>query len=322
MRLKNVKKIGIVISFVLLFLSVLQLLVQPSVAANPQLPNNSCADCHRRLLFSNEEQRQFIDIRIKHLESGISCSIVCHEDKLNKSTASSYALWSISMHALYNVTCEKCHGGNPLAPTKSEAHVGLSNDSIARANTPETCGKCHQAEFEEFKSSKHFEHLEADEAPAPACITCHQAHSVHVLAASEIEDFCSNCHNNITGINPSVPKRAAAALSSVNELQVEISKARSAIISAQAEGKDVTEAETYLESARANLKHIPSVWHRFNLTYFDTEVQQGIINAQNAENASAESTAIPATPVTAKSPGFEGLMLLAGLLAVYFIKRH
>ncbi len=320
MRLKNVSKITIGIVFVLLCVSALQLLVQSAVAATSQLPNNSCADCHRRLLFSSEEQRQFIQIRIQHLESGISCSIVCHEDKLNKSTASSYALWSISMHSLYNVTCEKCHGGNQLAPTKAEAHVGLSNNSIARANTPETCGKCHQAELEEFKSSKHFKHLESDEeTPAPACITCHQAHSVRVLTASEIEDFCSNCHNNITGINPSVPKRAAAALSSVNELQVEISKARSAVISAQAEGKDVTEAETYLESARASLKHIPSVWHRFNLTYFDTEVQQGIVNAQKAENASSEGTA---TPVPPKSPGFEGPMLLAGLLAVYFIKRR
>ncbi len=320
MRLKNVTRIAIGIVFVLLFLSVLQLLVQPAVAATPQLPNNSCADCHRRLLFSNEEQRQFIDIRIKHLESGISCSIVCHEDKLNKSTASSYALWSISTHALFNVTCEKCHGGNPLATSKIEAHVGLSNNSIARANTPETCGKCHGSQLDEFKSSLHFKKLESgEEGPAPACITCHQAHSVRVLTASEIEDFCSNCHNNITGIDPAVPKKAEKALSSVNELQVEFSKARSAVITAKASGKDVTAAEAELDSARTIMKNIPSVWHRFNLTYFDTEVQQGITNTQKAEKALEESQV---TPTPQKSPGFEGFMLLAGLLAVYFIKRH
>src|SRR5574337_881102 len=132
MRLKNVTRITIGIVFVLLFVSAMQLLVQPTVAAAPQLPNNSCADCHRRLLFSSEAQRQFIDIRIKHLESGISCSIICHEDKLNKSTASTYALWSISTHALFNITCEKCHGGNPLAAAKKDAHSGLSNSSITR----------------------------------------------------------------------------------------------------------------------------------------------------------------------------------------------
>jgi hypothetical protein len=320
MRLKNVLKITIGIVFVLLFVSVMQLIVQPAVAATPQLPNNSCADCHRRLLFSNEEQRQFIDIRIKHLESGISCSIVCHEDKLNKSTASSYALWSISTHALFNVTCEKCHGGNPLASSKTEAHVGLSNNSIARANTPETCGKCHDSQLAEFKSSLHFKKLESgEEGPAPACITCHQAHSVRVLTASEIEDFCSNCHNNITGIDPSVPKRAADALSSVNELQVEFSKARSAVITAKASGQDVAGAEAELDSARTIMKNIPSVWHRFNLTYFDTEVQRGITNTQKAEKALEESQI---TPAPQKSPGFEGFMLLAGLLIVYLIKRR
>lgn len=320
MQLKNVTRIAIGIVFVLLLVSALQLLVQPAVAAAPQLPNNSCADCHRRLLFSTEEQRQFIDIRIKHLESGISCSIVCHEDKLNKSTASSYALWSISTHALFNVTCEKCHGGNPLASSKIEAHVGLSNNSIARANTPETCGKCHESQLDEFKSSLHFKKLESgEEGPAPACITCHQAHSVRVLTASEIEDFCSNCHNNITGIDPSVPKRAANALSSVNELQVEFSKARSAIITAKASGQDVAKAEAELDSARTIMKNIPSVWHRFNLTYFDTEVQQGITNTKQAEKVLEEN---PATPAPQKSPGFEGLMLLAGILAVYLIKRR
>ncbi len=320
MRLKNVSRIIIGIVLVLTAVSMLQLLVQPAVSAAPQLPNNSCADCHRKLLFSTEEQRQFIEIRIKHLESGISCSIVCHEDKLNKSTASSYALWSISTHALFNVTCEKCHGGNPLVTSKTGAHEGLSNSSIARENTPEMCGKCHEPELAEFKSSLHFKKLESgEEGPAPACITCHQAHSVRVLTASEIEDFCSNCHNNITGINPAVPQKAENALTSVNELQVELSKARSAVITAKASGKDVTEAEANLDSARAILKNIPSVWHRFNLTYFDTEVRQGITNAQKAEKAVAEQ---PATPAPTKSPGFEGLMLLAGALAVYLLKRR
>ncbi len=313
-NLNRLKKVIIGIVFVIL---VTQLSVQHIVAAAPQLPNNSCADCHRKFLFSTGET-QFIDIRLKHLESGISCSIDCHEDKQNQSTASSYALWSISTHALFNVTCEKCHGGNPLATSKIEAHVGLSNSSIARENTPETCGKCHESQLEEFKSSLHFQRLESEEVPAPACVTCHQAHSVHVLTASEIEDFCSNCHNNITGIDPSVPKRAENALSSVNELQVQLSQVRSAVINAKASGKNETEADAELESAQAILKNIPSVWHRFNLTYFDTEVQQGITNTQNAEKALEENTT---TPVPEKSPGFEGPMLLAGLLAVYFINR-
>ena len=317
MRFKNASRIIIGIVFVLIAVSTLMLLVQPATAPAPALPNNSCADCHRKLLFTSETQRQFVEIRIKHLESGISCSIVCHEDKLNKSTASTYAMWSISTHALFDVTCEKCHGGNPSAVLKKDAHFNLSTISIARANTPETCGKCHEPELEEFKSSQHFKKLESgEEGPAPACITCHQAHSVRVLTASEIEDFCSNCHNRITGISPAVPKKAEAALSSVNELQVGISKARSAVISAKAKGKDVTAAEADLEAARTILKNTPSVWHRFNLTYFDIEVQKGIVDTQMVEKETAES---PATPLPTKAPGFEGVLLISGLVAAYWL---
>jgi hypothetical protein len=313
----NIAKVKNIMIGIFFALVTIQLLVQSTVAAGLQLPNNSCVDCHRKFLFSTGET-QFIDIRLKHLESGISCSIDCHEDKQNQSTASSYALWSISTHALFNVTCEKCHGGNPLATSKIEAHLNLSNSSIARENTPETCGRCHVSQLEEFKSSLHFQRLESSDVPAPACVTCHQAHTVHVLTASEIEDFCSNCHNNITGIDTSVPKRAENALFSVNELQVQFSQVRSAVINVKASGKNVTEAEAEMESAQEILRNIPSVWHRFNLTYFDTVVQQGITNTQNANKALEENTT---TPVPKKSPGFEGIMLIAGLLAVYFINR-
>jgi len=313
---KNVSKIIIGIVFVFLLLQA----IQPAVSKAPDILNNSCEDCHSKFLFSSETQRQFVDIRIKHLESGISCSIVCHEDKLNKSTASTYAMWSISTHALFEVTCEKCHGGDPTKVSKQEAHVGISNISIQRANTPDMCGKCHTAELDEFKSSQHFKRLESSqELPAPACITCHQAHSVRVLTASEIEDFCSNCHNNITGINPTVPKKAEAALSSAKELLFETSRARSSVLAAKAMGKDVTSAEADLESATLILKNTPSVWHRFNLTYFDTEVQKGLIDARNAEKIMPEETAQP-TPT--KSPGFELPLLLSGLLAAYLLRRH
>ncbi|MCE8422884.1 MAG: cytochrome c3 family protein [Candidatus Methanoperedens sp.] len=313
MQIKNVSGILMGIGLVMIILQ----FMQPVMAAAPNLPNNSCADCHRKLLFSSEAQRQFIDIRIKHLENGITCSIVCHEDKLNKSTASTYALWSISTHALFEVTCDKCHGGNMSATSKDDAHIGLSGFNISRANTPEMCGKCHESELMEFKNSQHFKNLESGEVPAPACITCHQAHSVRVLTSSEIEDFCSNCHNNITGINPLVPKKAEIALSSVKELDIEIAQARSNIISEQTKGKDVSSAQANLESARTILKNVPSVWHRFNLTYFDTEVQKGIVDAKNAQNIKTEATAT----VTPKSPGFVGLLFISGLIAAYLLRR-
>jgi hypothetical protein len=140
------------------------------------------------------------------------------------------------------------------------------------------------------------------------------------LTSSEIQDFCSNCHNNITGINPAVPNKAKNALELIKELQIEISIARGAIISAQANGQDVTAAEFYQESAKTILKNSPSVWHRFNLTYFDIEIQKGIEDAKKAEKSISAGTA--AQTATPKSPGFEVFMLIAGLMIAYFIKRH
>ena len=320
------KNVSVTIRIVLLVVvvSTILLFIQPATAEAPDLPKNSCADCHRQLLYSTESQREFINIRINHIESGITCSIVCHEDNLNKSSASTYAMWSISTHALYDVTCEKCHGGDPSAVSKDGAHKGISSASISRINTPETCGECHEPELDEFKSSKHFEELKLEEGLAPTCITCHQAHSVRVLSASEIKDFCTNCHNRITGIDVTVPVKANEALSHVSDLEVEISKARSAVISAKAQGLDVIDAENDLDSARQILRNVPSVWHRFNLTYFETEVQKGIEIAEKSEleasGAKATST-LPSEPV--ETPGFEGILLITGMLAaVYCLKRH
>ncbi len=310
-----VKTIVIIIIIIFLFL-IIQL---PTMAVVQQFPNNSCVDCHRKLLFSSSDQR-FTEIRIKHIESGISCSIVCHEDKRNKSIASSYALWSISTHALFDVTCEKCHEGNPLVFSKKDSHAGLSNNSIARENTPKTCGKCHKLQFEEFKNSLHFKRLESGgDVPAPACITCHQAHSVHVLTASEIEDFCSNCHNNVTKVDPTVPQRAKNALLSIKELQTNFSKVNEKMIEATASGKNITESETELDSARTIIKNFSTVWHRFNLTSFDKEIQQGNNFTKNAENMLEVNTT---NSLPKKSPGFESIITIIGLIIVIFIRRY
>jgi hypothetical protein len=82
----------------------------------------------------------------------------------------------------------------------------------------------------------------------------------------------------------------------------------------------VSDAENDLEFARDILRNIPSVWHRFNLTYFETEVQRGITNVQKAENET-KNMLPTATPPT-KASGFELIYLVLSLLAVYVLKRQ
>lgn len=52
------------------------------------------------------------------------------------------------------------------------------------------------------------------------------------------------------------------------------------------------------------------MWHRFNLTYFETEVQKGITQAQNAEQAAAPIT----TPAPIETPGFELILFISAIL--------
>lgn len=373
------------------------------------LPNNSCTDCHRRLIYTPERHQQYVEMRKMHLESGISCSTLCHEDLLYKSSANTYGMLISSTHALFNETCGKCHDGNPKAAKKEEAHPGLSNLSVISNKTQKICGKCHEQELEEFMDSQHykkqsevekaptcltcherhsvrpltpsekeeicischanfnetcrkchdggitvlkeahlsivnisivrqdslvicgkcheqelkefktsrmFEELELGEKPAPTCSTCHHAHTLRI--SSKIEDFCANCHNNITDIDPHAPGKTKEIMSSVNELWAGFSKARDAVISAKANGKDVTGAEKHLESAGAILKNISSL-HRFNLTIFEgfeTEVEKSSAHVRKNEKESKKSSTI------AKAPFFEVLLLVSCVIASYFLKTR
>ncbi len=385
------------------FMLVAAAILQSANAAGSDFPNNACADCHGKLIYTPEKHEQFVEMRSMHLESGVSCSTVCHEDLFYQTTANTYGMLIRSSHALFNETCEKCHSGNPKAAKKEEAHLGLSNVSVPN-KTNEACGKCHEQELEEFMSSQHykkqtevekaptcltchemhsvrpltplereeicischanfnedckkchdsgttvlkevhlsitnisivrqnslvicgkcheqelkefktshmFEEWEFDKKPAPTCSTCHDAHTLRI--SSKIEDFCANCHNNITDIDPHVPEKAEEILSSVNELQAGFSKARDALISAKAKGKDVTDAERDLESAGAILENISS-WHRFNLTFFEvfeTEIEKSIAHVRIVEST-----------MPAKAPGFEALLLVSCIIASYLLKKR
>lgn len=402
---RQLKAFSRVIAAMVLMLAAAAIL-QPANAAGSDLPNNSCADCHRRLIYTPERQQQYVEMRSMHLESGVSCSTLCHQDLFYKYSANTFGMLIRSAHALFNETCVKCHNGDPKAAKKEEAHLGLTNTSVTCNSTHETCGKCHGQELEEFMDSQHykkqseaekaptcltcherhsvrpltpsereeicenchanfnetckkchdsgitvlkeahlsitnisivrqdslvicgkchegelkefktshmFEELKSGEKPAPACNTCHDAHTMRI--SSKIEDFCANCHNNITDIDPDVPEKTEEIRSSVNELRLEFSKVRDAVISAKAKGKDVAEAERDLESAGAILESI-STWHRFNLTFFEdfeTEIEKSIAHVRKAEKI-AESPML--------SHGFEALLLVLCMIALYFLKKH
>lgn len=289
-------------------------------AANSGALNNSCVDCHSTLSPFNDEQIRLNEIRMNHTLKNISCSFECHEDVMRKTASDNFQQWSDSIHSEYYVTCDRCHGGNPDAKSKTGSHGSMKgiNDTdspIYFKNIPDTCGECHAEEMEHFKNTMHYQRLKA-ESRAPSCVTCHKPHTFKVLKASEMTALCSVCHNPRDQVaTASVPIDAKNALEKQKEFRNELLKAKQAIAADKDARKDVTHAQVDLDKAQAVMNDIPSLWHQFNLKDFDRQIQNGIDSAKKAE--SKTSSLEPTVPQT---PGF-GIVMVFIILAISYLFR-
>lgn len=306
---------------VLLIIPAFVLFFMPAAASS----GNSCIDCHKTVTPFTEVQMQFNQIRIEHLERGVTCSLACHEDKIRNLTTSNYQQWSESLHAMKGVACDSCHGGDPTQATEEKAHAGLKNTTdpgspVYYTNVPATCGKCHSQELANFENSTHYQRLESLQL-APTCTTCHVPHTFTVLSPEDFRTTCGTCHSVYTKVAPyDVPLRAEDLLSKVNRLKFNIQTASDDIYWAKENGTDVTQAEVYRDNALNILDSLAPMWHEFNLTHFENE-----IDAANAEVTKAEAIVKPSPTPTAtvqSAPGFAGLAGLISLLAVTYLLRR
>ncbi len=294
----------------------------PAGASHLDVLNNSCVDCHKTLSPFTDEQARFNEIRQNHIDRNVSCSLECHEDIIRRTAKDNFQQWSDSEHSKYYITCNACHGGDPNAKTKAEAHAAMKNttdpnSTIYYKNIPETCGKCHTEELNNFKNTMHYQRLKA-ESRAPSCITCHQPHTFKVLKASELTPLCSVCHNPTDQIAPAnVPKDAKNALEKADEFRAEVLKAKNAVDEAKAKGKDTSSAQADLDRATALMNNIPSLWHGFNLNNFDQQIQNGIDLAKNAENKVSDIE-----PNVQTTPGFGIAIVFGAFVIIYIIRRR
>jgi formate-dependent nitrite reductase cytochrome c552 subunit len=297
------------------FIYLLALFAAPVHAAD-----NSCLTCHEKLTAFNETEKEFNDIRIKHLQRDVACSLECHATTIDKIAKSNYEQWTNSKHAMFNVTCDNCHGGNTSSDVKEVAHIGVSrssesNSSVFYRNVPDTCGKCHKDELNQFKDSLHYQNLKALKQ-APSCDTCHMPHEFKVLNASEFQDLCSSCHNIDMKIAPDVPEKALNAIQNADELKNEIRIADADIKQAKQQGKDVAAAQKGLDAAIAIRDNLPILWHSFNLPNFQNVTDNGIMYAKKAQTDSG----IP--PTKPSTPGFGTILSLTGIISIYLLIRR
>ena len=304
----SIKKTILVAGFMFLF----AIFAAPVSAAD-----NSCLDCHEKLTAFNEKEKQLNEVRIKHLQRDVACSLECHATIIDKIAKSNYEQWTNSKHAMFNVTCDNCHGGDPGSDLKEKAHEGVLrssevNSTVFYRNVPETCGKCHANELNQFKDSLHYQRLKALKQ-APSCDTCHLPHEFKVLNANEFEDLCSSCHNIDMKIAPEIPEQAMNAFGNAEKLKNEIRIADGAIKQAKQQGKDVSVAQKELDTAISIRDNLPVLWHSFNLPHFQNVTENGIIYARTAQTDAGLPPEKPSTP------GFETILSITGIISIYLL---
>jgi hypothetical protein len=181
--------------------------------------------------------------------------------------------WKGSIHQKHGVTCDKCHGGNPLAGGKQEAHAGVYGSSNPRStiyykNIPSTCGKCHGGEFYKFTQSLHYRMLET-QGKGPDCVTCHGSMVTTVLSPDNVATVCERCHNERIGVFPYIPQKARAVLLLLRESKALLAADRKLYHPAHGSEKDLL-----LRAAGASLHSATLDWHRFDLDTITGHLQE------------------------------------------------
>ncbi|HQP49103.1 MAG TPA: hypothetical protein PKX12_10265 [Spirochaetota bacterium] len=120
----------------------------------------------------------------------------CHKTQRGK-TGIVVSIWSGSIHAKNNGSCNRCHGGNPntndviKAKLPQDFYIGTP----AKTNMVEFCGRggCHRPTIRVFAESPHYE--SARKQGEPNCVSCHGSHNVQTPAVNIIsEEGCARCH--------------------------------------------------------------------------------------------------------------------------------
>jgi len=127
--------------------------------------------------------------------------IGCHVEEEDEELSAPVAEWRRSVHARAEVTCDACHGGDPL---EEDEELSMSEDDAGYVGAPSWsevpafCGACHEEILEGYSESVMAEHLEEGERVA-VCTTCHmsEGHAIVSQTPREIltEERCGECHD-------------------------------------------------------------------------------------------------------------------------------
>ncbi len=214
--------------------------------------NNSCVDCHKRAETVNALPAWYQD---------------------------QFIHWYGSVHGKKNITCEKCHGGQPFHANKKLAHKGVRpptdpKSRINYKNLPETCGSCHKGIYQQFVQSSHYKNLK-DDRLAPTCTTCHGFQmDIGAVTPLQLVGRCTICHSHQQGVKPEVVNLARQALEGIAQIEHTIQKAQVAVELVREQGLESKDAEKALGTVREHLERTGDLWHNFHLGVFRQELTE------------------------------------------------
>ncbi len=91
-----------------------------------------------------------------------------------------------------SAVCSDCHGAHLVLPASDP------RSSIAHANVPLTCKKCHEGIFKDFELSAHGQQWRRGNSKGPVCVTCHTTHGISSTESAAfrqgIAAGCMHCH--------------------------------------------------------------------------------------------------------------------------------
>ncbi len=186
---------------------------------------------------------------------------------------SHYADWYMSTHKDKEVSCEKCHGGDPKLADGKTAHVDVAGAADAKSrlhpqNLPETCNACHQGVVSSFVESKHYQKLKSA-GIGPSCTTCHQHMASQVLyTPEETSAMCATCHNSPNKLmppSPVVPEKAAEAMMAIRRANAMALSTDRLFEEADKRKLSVGDELREFKIARAVLAEAKISFHAFNL---------------------------------------------------------
>jgi hypothetical protein len=155
--------------------------------------------------------------------------------------------WRESVHAVHEVSCDACHGGDPHEP---DEELSMSEEAGFLENPAWTemagfCGVCHEGVAESFTAGR-FGRLQDEGVRVATCDTCHMAEGHRIRAARPEElrlaaQRCASC--------PPV-EEADALVAELHELRELDTRLRARAAAVEARGIELADVRAALSALR------------------------------------------------------------------------